>query len=103
MAPIVATTDIARSPDVVFAYVTDPTKLSEWQESVVRAESSEAPARAGTKARVTRRVGKREMTMSAELTNLSPRQAGTCEVLTAPFGVTSRGRSNRSTAVPDRG
>ena len=72
MAPIVATTDIARSPDVVFAYVIDPTKLSEWQESVVRAESSEAPARAGTKARVTRRVGKREMTMSAELTNLSP-------------------------------
>jgi uncharacterized protein YndB with AHSA1/START domain len=72
MAPIVATTDIARSPDVVFAYVTDPTKLSEWQESVVRAESSGMPARAGTKARVTRRVGKREMTMSAELTNLSP-------------------------------
>jgi uncharacterized protein YndB with AHSA1/START domain len=72
MAPIVASAEIARSPDDVFAYVTDPKRLPEWQESVVRAESSDTPARIGTRARVTRRVGRREMTQSAELAELTP-------------------------------
>ena len=72
MASIVASTEISRSPDEVFAYVTDPNRLPEWQESVVRAESSEAPVRVGTRARVTRRVGRRELTQSAELADLTP-------------------------------
>lgn len=72
MARIVASTEIAQSPDEVFAYVTDPSRLPEWQESVVRAESSDAQARVGTTARVTRRVGRREMTQSSELAALSP-------------------------------
>jgi uncharacterized protein YndB with AHSA1/START domain len=72
MAPIVATTEIDRSPAEVFAYVTDPTKLPEWQESAVRAESSDTPVRAGTTARVTRRMGRREMTMNAKLAELNP-------------------------------
>lgn len=72
MAPIVASAEIARSPDDVFAYVTDPKRLPEWQESVVRAESSDTPARIGTRARVTRRVGRREMPQSAELAELTP-------------------------------
>jgi uncharacterized protein YndB with AHSA1/START domain len=70
MAPIVSSIDISRSPDDVFVYVTDPTRLSEWQESVVASESSETPARAGTRARVTRRVGRREVTQTAELTEV---------------------------------
>ena len=72
MASIVASTEISRNPDDVFAYVTDPTRLPEWQESVVRAESSQTPARVGTRARVTRRVGRRELTQSAELADLTP-------------------------------
>jgi uncharacterized protein YndB with AHSA1/START domain len=71
MAPIVVSTEISRSPDDVFAYVTDPTRLSEWQESVVRAESSDIPVRVGTRARVTRRVGSREMTQTAEIAELT--------------------------------
>ena len=72
MAPIVASIEIARSPQDVFAYVTDPTRLPEWQESVVRAKGSDTPVRVGTRARVTRRVGRREMTQSAELAELTP-------------------------------
>jgi uncharacterized protein YndB with AHSA1/START domain len=72
MASIVASTEISRSPDDVFAYVTDPTRLPEWQESVVRAESSQTPASVGTRARVTRRLGRRELTQSAELVDLTP-------------------------------
>ena len=64
--------EIARRPDDVFAYVTDPTRLPEWQESVTRSESSDTPARVGTKARVTRRMGRREMTQTAEIVELTP-------------------------------
>jgi len=72
MTSIVASTEISRNPDDVFAYVTDPTRLPEWQESVIKAESSQTPARVGTRARVTRRVGRRELTQSAELADLTP-------------------------------
>jgi uncharacterized protein YndB with AHSA1/START domain len=72
MAPIVASVDISKSPDEVFAFVTDPTRLHEWQESVIRSESSETTARVGTTARVTRTVGRREMTQTAELAELTP-------------------------------
>jgi len=72
MASIVASTEISRSPEDVFAYVTDPTKLPEWQESVVSAQCFDTPVHLGTKAVVTRRVGRREMTMSAEIAELDP-------------------------------
>ena len=72
MTSIVASTEISRAPEDVFAYVTDPTRLPEWQESVIKAESSQTPARVGTRARVTRRVGRRELTQSAELADLTP-------------------------------
>src|SRR5215208_6756275 len=72
MTSIVASTEVSRSPDDVFAYVTDPTRLPEWQERVIRAESSQIPARIGTRARVTRRIGPRELTQSAELADLTP-------------------------------
>jgi hypothetical protein len=35
MAPIVASIEIQRNPEDVFSYVTDPSRLTEWQESVV--------------------------------------------------------------------
>lgn len=72
MAPIEASAEISRSPEDVFAYVTDPRKLPEWQESVVSAQCSDMPVRVGTKAVVTRRVGRREMSMSSEIAALDP-------------------------------
>lgn len=72
MTAIVVSTEISRSPDDVFAYVTDPTRLPEWQDSVVRGESSDTPVRVGTKARVTRRVGRWEMTQNSEIAELTP-------------------------------
>ena len=72
MASIVASTEISLAPEKVFAYVTNPDRLTEWQESVVKAESLETPARVGSQARVTRLVGRRELTQSAELVELIP-------------------------------
>jgi uncharacterized protein YndB with AHSA1/START domain len=82
MAPIVVTTEIARRPEDVFAYVTDPTKLPEWQESVVRVQSSGSGP--GSTARITRRVGRREMTMSAEIVELDAPKSWSVRGLDGP-------------------
>jgi uncharacterized protein YndB with AHSA1/START domain len=71
MAPIVASVEVSRRPEDVFAYITDPSHLPEWQESVVRVKTDDgAPAGGGSRVVVTRRVGPREMDMTAEITDL---------------------------------
>ena len=92
MAPIVASTEISRSPDEVFAYATDPTRLHEWQESVIRSESSETPVRVGTTARVTRRVGRREMSSTAEIVELDAPTSWAVRGLDGPVRGNVRGR-----------
>jgi uncharacterized protein YndB with AHSA1/START domain len=73
VAPIVSTIEIARSPGEVFAYVTDPSRLAEWQKSVVSSRTEgTGPPSVGTRASVTRRIGPLERTMTAELAQLSP-------------------------------
>ena len=73
MAPIVHSVEISRRPEDVFAYVTDPSRLAEWQESVVSSRLEGAGPRAvGSRVTVTRRIGRGERTMTAELTELSP-------------------------------
>jgi uncharacterized protein YndB with AHSA1/START domain len=74
MAPITVSVEIARPPEEVFAYVTDPSHLSEWQESVVRVQrEGSGPASEGTRVGLTRRVGRiREIDMTAEVTEVRP-------------------------------
>jgi uncharacterized protein YndB with AHSA1/START domain len=73
MPPIVSTIEIARPPDDVFAYATDPTRFSEWQVGVVRVhmEDGRAPA-VGSRFTTTRMIGGSERTMTQEITKLSP-------------------------------
>jgi uncharacterized protein YndB with AHSA1/START domain len=71
MAPIVNTIEIARRPEDVFAYVTDPSRLPDWQESVVSARA-EGPVGVGCRVVVTRRVGRMERTMTSEIAELNP-------------------------------
>jgi uncharacterized protein YndB with AHSA1/START domain len=73
VAPIVTSTEIARPPEEVFRYVTDPARLAEWQESVVSSRSDESgPPHVGTRVVQTRRMGRREQTMTSEITAISP-------------------------------
>jgi uncharacterized protein YndB with AHSA1/START domain len=71
--PIVSSIEIARPPEEVFSYVTDPSRLAEWQESVVstRIEGSGPPG-VGSRVVVTRRIGRGERAMTSEMTELSP-------------------------------
>jgi uncharacterized protein YndB with AHSA1/START domain len=73
MAPIVNSIEIARPPEDVFSYVTDPSRLPEWQESVVSVRSEgDAPRAVGSRSVITRRVGRREVPMTVELTEFNP-------------------------------
>ena len=92
MAPIVASTEIARSPDDVFAYVTDPSHLPEWQESVVKAERVSTPDELGTRVAITRQVGPRKMTMTSEITEVEPPRRWTVRGVDGPVRGSVTGR-----------
>ena len=75
MAPIVESIEIARSPDDVFSYMTDPSQLTEWQEGLVSVRPEGAAGQevaVGSRFVHVRRVGGRERTMTMEATELSP-------------------------------
>jgi uncharacterized protein YndB with AHSA1/START domain len=73
MAPIVSSIEVARPPDEVFAYSTDPSRFAEWQPDVVRVrvEGGRAPG-VGARFTTTRRIGGVERTMTQEVTELRP-------------------------------
>lgn len=72
MTTIVESVEISRSPADVFAYVTDPSHLPEWQESVVKVKHDEASVQVGQRIVVTRKAGPREMASTAEVAALDP-------------------------------
>ena len=73
MPPIVSTIDIARPPDEVFSYATDPTRFPEWQKDIVSVRlTSTRPPTVGSRFTTTRRIGGTERTMTQELTERTP-------------------------------
>jgi uncharacterized protein YndB with AHSA1/START domain len=72
MAPIVSSIEIARPPEEVFAYATDPARFGEWQDDVVgvRVEGGGPPG-VGSRFTTVRRVGGAERTMTQEITEAS--------------------------------
>ncbi len=74
MAPIVSSIEIARPPDEVFSYLTDPARFPEWQARVVSGsmeDEAAAPA-VGAKCTTTRRIGGAERTVTSEVTRIDP-------------------------------
>jgi uncharacterized protein YndB with AHSA1/START domain len=77
MPPIVTSAEIERPAAEVFAYVTDPTRFSEWQKGVVDghmdgpADNTDAPT-VGAKCVTTRRIGGADRPSTAELVHIDP-------------------------------
>jgi uncharacterized protein YndB with AHSA1/START domain len=93
MAPLVHSVEIDRSPADVFAYVTDPSHFAEWQDAVVRAEPLDAgTAKEGSRVSLTRRIGKREQTMTSELTAYHPPEGYAFQVVDGPVRARGQGR-----------
>ena len=92
MAPIVESVEIARRPEDVFAYVTDPSHLSEWQESVVSARrEGDGPVAAGSRVVVKRHVRPRDMKMNMEISELNPPRNWTVRGVDGPVRGTAKG------------
>jgi uncharacterized protein YndB with AHSA1/START domain len=73
MAPIVESVEIARPPEDVFRYVTDPDHLREWQSSVVDVKKEEAgPVHPGSRVVVTRQLKGRTQPMTMQVAELEP-------------------------------
>jgi uncharacterized protein YndB with AHSA1/START domain len=73
MAPIVSSIEVARPSEEVFQYVTDPSRLPDWQMSAVDARlEGGGPLAVGSRVVVTRRIGRSERAMTTEITSHGP-------------------------------
>ena len=72
MAPITTSTEIARPADEVFAYVTDPSTMSEWQRGCVSGHMDAPTTRVGSRCTTVRRIGGREREVTTEITEYGP-------------------------------
>jgi hypothetical protein len=96
MTPIVTTIQVDRSADEVFAYATDPTRFSEWQQGVVdgHLETHGTPT-VGTRCLTTRRIGGANRPGVSEVTHIDRRRRGACEGSTDRSGRSWTSRWNR--------
>jgi uncharacterized protein YndB with AHSA1/START domain len=93
MAPIVESIEISRRPEEVFSYVTDPTHLPDWQESVVSVRRvGDGPVGVGSRVVVTRRVGGRDREMTSELAELNPPRSWAVRGVDGPIRGNVKGR-----------
>jgi uncharacterized protein YndB with AHSA1/START domain len=72
MAPIIASIEIARPAEDVFAYVTDPSTMREWQQGVGSGHMDGATTRVGSRCTTVRRIGGREREVITEITKCDP-------------------------------
>jgi uncharacterized protein YndB with AHSA1/START domain len=89
--PLVNSVEISRRPEEVFAYVTDPSHLPEWQESVDSVRGG-SPSTVGSKVVVTRRIGPIERSMTSEMTELDPPKTWAVRGVDGPIRGTVKGR-----------
>jgi uncharacterized protein YndB with AHSA1/START domain len=90
MSPIMSTIEIARPPDEVFSYVTDPSRFAEWQHDVVGVHLADGgPLGVGSRFTQTRRVGGIERAMTMEITQNSPPRSWAAHGVDGPIRPTA--------------
>jgi len=72
MAPIVSSIDVERPAAEAFAYVIDPSTMSEWQQNVVRGHLDTLETRVGSRCTTIRKIGGREREVVTEITEYDP-------------------------------
>lgn len=72
MAPIVSSIEVARPADEVFAYVTDPSTMPQWQQGCVSGHMDRPATRVGSKCTTIRNIGGREREVTTEITEYDP-------------------------------
>jgi hypothetical protein len=72
MAPIIASTEVARPAEEVFPYVIDPSTFPEWQQGVIRGHLDGPTTHVGSKCTTLRRIGGREREVVTKITDYDP-------------------------------
>jgi uncharacterized protein YndB with AHSA1/START domain len=72
MAPITASTEVARPAAEVFAYVTDPNTFPEWQQGVVSGHMDGSPTGVGSRCTTVRKIGGRDREVHTKITEFDP-------------------------------
>ena len=72
MPPIVSSIDIGRAPEEVFAYVTDPATMNEWQPRVTSGRMDRTPTVVGAHCLTTRKIGGATREVVTEITEYDP-------------------------------
>jgi uncharacterized protein YndB with AHSA1/START domain len=73
MAALTSAIEVARPPEAVFAYVTDPARFGEWQANVTGGHmEGGGPYGPGAQCRTTRRIGFADRTVTSEITHVDP-------------------------------
>lgn len=86
MTTIVETIEVARSQADVFEYATDPSRFSEWQAGVMGGHmDADGPASVGTKCITSRKIGRRQRQVTAEVTTMDPPRAWAVRGLDGPI------------------
>lgn len=80
MAPLVSTIEIARRPEEVFGYATDPLRFAEWQHDVVRVELL-----GDDRFVTTRLINGTERTMTQRITRSEPPRTWVAEGVDGPI------------------
>jgi len=73
VSPVISQADIARPPENVFSYITDPARFNEWQAGVVSGhlDADGAPG-VGAKCITTRLIRGSKWTVTSEITEFGP-------------------------------
>jgi uncharacterized protein YndB with AHSA1/START domain len=80
MAPLVSTIEIARGPEEVFEYATDPLRFAEWQHDVVRVELL-----GNAQFSTTRLINGAERTMTQRITRDDPPRTWAADGIDGPI------------------
>jgi polyketide cyclase/dehydrase/lipid transport protein len=72
MAAIIASIEVARPAQEAFAYVIDPSTMSEWQEGCLHGHMDGAPIHVGSQCKTVRKIGGREREVITEITEYDP-------------------------------
>jgi uncharacterized protein YndB with AHSA1/START domain len=85
--------EIACRPEDAFEYITDPSRFTEWQEAVVSARlEGDGPMKQGSRLKMTRRMGRRQQTLTTELTEYSPPRSYAFRGIDGPIRPIGKGK-----------
>jgi uncharacterized protein YndB with AHSA1/START domain len=89
MTPITTATEVARPPEEVFAYATDPARFAEWQQGVIDGHmDGHGPHIVGDKCITTRRIGGADRLVTSEVTHIDPPRSWGVRGLDGPIRAT---------------